>query len=263
MTGVRAKPWPLLALAALASLAMLATTARSEPSATRGKAVYDSYCVICHGDQGDGKGLMGIIHRAQQNGFVVTVYPRDFTAGVYKFRTTASGDLPTDEDLIRTVTNGIVRSGMPSHKDLTRAQIEDVVEYIKSFSPRWTEELPGDVVEIGPPPKHVGTKASVQKGNEIYALMKCGECHGETGLGDGPSSANLKDDWGDRIVPFDFTSGPLKGGTRTEDLARTFLTGLDGTPMPSYDQTITLDQQWDLVSYCLYLMQGGDEGKSK
>jgi mono/diheme cytochrome c family protein len=224
----------------------------------QGKAVYESYCVICHGEKGDGKGLMGIIHRAQQRGFVVQIYPRDFTAGVFKFRSTPSGELPTDADLMRTVRNGIARSGMPSHKDLSEAEIHAVVQYIKTFSQRWKEEEPGTPIEIGAVPGYVGSKKSVERGRKVYDAMKCWECHGKTGRGDGPSSARLKDDWGDRILPFDFTSGALKGGTDERDLLRTFITGLDGTPMPSYYETIPEKDQWDLVSYCIHLMKGGD-----
>jgi mono/diheme cytochrome c family protein len=225
----------------------------------KGKAVYDSYCVICHGEKGDGKGLMGIIHRAQQKGFVVAIYPRDFTAGVFKFRSTPTGELPTDEDLLRTVRQGIPRSGMPSHKDLSEAEIEAVVEYIKTFSLRWQEEELGTPIEISDVPADIGSSPSVERGKKVYDLMKCWECHGETGRGDGPAAGQLKDDWGDRILPFDFTSGALKGGTGKQDLLKTFVTGLDGTPMPSYYETLSLKQSWDLVSYCLHLMKGGKD----
>ncbi len=71
---------------ALCGLVCVAKTSAQDP--VQGKTVYDSRCVICHGDQGDGRGLIGIVHRAQTNGLVVTVYPRDFTAGVFKFRST-------------------------------------------------------------------------------------------------------------------------------------------------------------------------------
>jgi len=252
-----------LAFAVLCSVILAATGAQGQSSAERGSAVYATYCVVCHGDNGDGKGLMGIISRAQQNGFVVKTYPRDFTAGVFKFRTTPTGELPTNENLVRTITNGIARSGMPSHKDLSEQQILDVVAYIKTYSPRWTEEDPGEPIEISATPDYVGTSESTNRGRQVYFDMKCGECHGEKGRGDGPSSASLKDDWGDQIIPFDFTSGALKGGTGDQDLLRTFVTGLDGTPMPSYYQIMEAQQQWDLVSYCLYLMKGGDEDKSK
>jgi mono/diheme cytochrome c family protein len=34
------------------------------------------------------------------------------------------------------------------------------------------------------------------------------------------------------------------------------MTGLDGTPMPSYAGVLDDQQSWDLVSYCLELMKG-------
>jgi hypothetical protein len=86
--------------------------------------------------------------------------------------------------------------------------------------------------------------------------MGCYRCHGMTGRGDGPSSATLVDNWDEKILPFDFTSGPLKGGGGPEGIYRTFMTGLDGTPMPSFDESMDEQQRWDLVSYCLELMKG-------
>ncbi len=224
----------------------------------RGKAVYASRCVICHGDKGDGKGLIGIVHRAQTSGMVVTIYPRDFTAGVFKFRSTPSGYLPTDEDLMRIVTEGISRSGMPSHTDVSEADRKAVIEYIKAFSQRWAEDEPGEPLVIDNAPSSVGSSASLDHGKEVYATMQCAKCHGDTGKGDGPSSAGLEDSWGDKILPFDFTSGPLKGGSSAEMIYRTFMTGLDGTPMPSYQEAMPEEQdRWDLVTYCLRLMEGG------
>lgn len=229
----------------------------------RGKAVYDSRCVICHGDQGDGKGLIGIVHRAQTSGMVVTIYPRDFTAGVYKFRSTPSGDLPTDDDLMRIVTDGISRSGMPSHTDVSEADREAVIAYIKTFSKRWAEEEPGTPLDIDTAPSFVSSDESNGRGIEVYATMQCAKCHGDTGKGDGPSSADLEDSWGDKILPFDFTSGPLKGGSSPEMVYRTFMTGLDGTPMPSYQDALPEEQaRWDLVSYCLQLMSGAESGST-
>ena len=223
----------------------------------QGKAVYDSRCVICHGDQGDGRGLIGIVHRAQTNGLVVTVYPRDFTAGVFKFRSTPSGSLPTDDDLMRIVTEGISRSGMPSHTDLSETDRRNAIAYIKTFSQRWEQDEPGEPFVIAGPPDFVNSDQSADRGAVVYKTMQCFQCHGDTGLGDGPASATLQDSWGDTSAPFDFTSGPLKGGSTPEMIYRTFMTGLDGTPMPSYEAAMPDEQdRWDLVSYCLRLMSG-------
>lgn len=247
--GLTALVFLLLAM----SLAPMASAQDTE----RGKAVYASRCVICHGDKGDGMGLIGIVHRAQANGIVVTIYPRDFTAGVFKFRSTPSGTLPTDDDLMRTITEGISRSGMPSHTDLPEADRLHVISYIKTFSQRWERDEPGEPLAIGDAPAYVGSPESVNRGVNVYATMQCFQCHGETGVGDGPASPELEDSWGDKILPFDFTSGPLKGGSSPEMIYRTFMTGLDGTPMPSYEPAMPEEQdRWDLVSYCLRLMEG-------
>ncbi len=246
---------PLVALLLLSGL-ISASGAQAQDLA-RGKAVYNSRCVVCHGDQGDGKGLIGIVHRAQTNGLVTTTYPRDFTAGVFKFRSTPSGQLPTDDDLMRIVTEGISRSGMPSHTDVAETDRRSVIEYIKTFSDRWEQDGPGEPLPIGDAPALVGSEESTERGRVVYDTMRCAICHGEMGRGDGTASAGLQDSWGDAIVPFDFTSGPVKGGSTPEMIYRTFMTGLDGTPMPSYQDAMPEEaDRWDLVSFCLRLMQG-------
>ena len=234
---------------------LAAGRAWADPAAA-GKKVYEKYCVICHGPKGDGKGLIGVIHRVEKNGLEWTVYPRDFTVGVFKFRSTPSGCLPTDEDLMRTITNGIPRSGMPSHEDVPLKEREAVREYIKTFSPRWEEEEPCDPLPVRKP-DWVGRPDSVAKGKEVYKRMKCWECHGYEGRGDGPKADKLKDDWGDKILPFNFTSGTLKRGSSPENIYITFTTGLDGTGMPSYQDSLKEEDRWHLVSYTMQLMKQG------
>ena len=257
------KPFILLLLIAGVVLVAPYDAMAQDPLVKQGREVYDTYCVVCHGDKGDGMGLMGVIHRVQKKGIVIYTYPRDFTAGMFKFRTTASGDLPTDADLMRIVTQGIPRSGMPSHKELTVGERKAVIAYIKTYSKRWQDDDQGTPIDMGNAPDYVGKAVSIERGKQLYMDAGCFLCHGQTGVGDGPSSATLKDNWGDRILPFDFSSGPLKGGTSREDIYKTFVTGLDGTPMPSYQESLSKLQRWDIVSFCLELMKGSTKTAQK
>ncbi len=218
-----------------------------------GKKIYEVRCLLCHGEKGDGNGLVGIIRRAEKNGRVLEIYPRDLTMAVYRFRTTPTGCLPDDQDIIDIITNGVPRSFMPGHNELPVKEREATKEYIKTFSFRFDEEDSCDPITVAKP-FWIGSADSVVKGKKIYQDMKCGECHGYEGKGDGPKSNELKDDWGKQILPFNFATGDLKRGSSPENVYITFTTGLDGTGMPSYEDSLNEDDRWHLVSYTLKLM---------
>jgi cytochrome c oxidase cbb3-type subunit 2 len=90
-------------------------------------------------------------------------------------------------------------------------------------------------------------------GKEVWEQAKCWECHGQTGKGDGEKAAGLKDDLGFTVVPADLTSGQFKSGPRVEDIFRTISTGLSGTPMPTYRDSLSEDDRWALSYYILAL----------
>lgn len=222
-----------------------------------GRRVYDTYCVGCHGVNGDGKG--------PASRFLV-VKPRDFTRGVYKFRSTPSGTLPTDEDLYRTISRGVYGTAMPAFTLLPEPDRLAVVQYIKLFFPDWTSRGAGRSIYLPEPPKDLGSPAAVARGRELYELLECAACHGGQGRGDGPSAANLEPDiWGNKQRPFDFTRGQLRGGPTVKDIYRTFMTGINGTAMPSYAEIfsepdgeyIKEGDAWNLVSYILSLRRAG------
>jgi cytochrome c oxidase cbb3-type subunit 2 len=210
-----------------------------------GKRSYEQYCSGCHGVNGDSKGSASEL---------LITKPRDFTKGVYKFKITPSGSLPINEDLYRTISNGVARTSMPAWPLIPENERRALVEYIKTFSDRWQSQGPGNPITIPEPPEFLGTVESITKGKTIYQNMQCGKCHGEKGRGDGLAAETLTDDFGDLIKPFDFTLGVLKGGPTVKDIYRTFTTGLDGTPMPAYGDILKEEDRWHLVSYVLYLM---------
>src|SRR5580765_9067388 len=151
----------------------------------KGKQLYEVNCVQCHGVEGKGDGYGAP--------FLVPP-PRDFTGGQFKFRTTAGGQLPTDDDLFRTVSRGANGTGMPPWKYLLNDEERwALVEYVKSFEPRFASAR---VLKAMPLPDPPGRSRSIDRGREVYAKMQCSKCHGEDGRGVGPSSNAMVDSKG-------------------------------------------------------------------
>jgi cytochrome c oxidase cbb3-type subunit 2 len=94
------------------------------------------------------------------------------------------------------------------------------------------------------------TADRIKAGRDVFARVQCWKCHGVEGKANGPSAATLTDDLGRPILAFNFTEGARpKCGSTDQDLYRIFMTGLDGTPMPSFADNIKPDEAWDLVFY--------------
>lgn len=205
---------------------------------------YRRFCEGCHGELGDGNG---------ENFPWLDPKPRDFQLGVFKCRSTPTGTLPTDQDLFDTIARGLDRSNMPQWNTFTRQQRADLVAWVKHYSARWTSEKPGTPIEIPLEPEVTADR--IKTGREVYARVQCWKCHGVLGQANGPSAATLTDDLGRPIAPYNFSEGARpKCGDTDRDIYRIFMTGLDGTPMPSYADNIKPDEAWDLVFYLRTLM---------
>ncbi|MGE5849553.1 MAG: c-type cytochrome [Candidatus Methylomirabilota bacterium] len=204
----------------------------------RGREVYEVQCAICHGPDGAGNGMAAHMFRIQ---------PRDFRRGLFKFRSTPSGSLPTDEDLLQTVTQGLRWTGMVGRTDLPEDDRKAVVMYLKTFSARFSAERPATPVAVPPPAAR--SQDLVAKGGQLYRDAECGKCHGDTGRGDGPSTPGMKDDWGWPTRPSDLSWRPLKRGSALEATYLTIATGLSGTPMPSYGDSLDGQEIWALVYF--------------
>src|SRR5262249_23299171 len=126
------------------------------------------------------------------------VKPRDFRGGTYKFRSTASGELPKIEDIEHTVTFGVPGTTMPAWGQfLTPEQIADVSRYLVVFSPRFIDAWRSQkaptalVVPAAPADLH----PLVARGAKLWKDFQCATCHGDKGIGDGPAAATLHDEW--------------------------------------------------------------------
>ncbi|MGC2450354.1 MAG: c-type cytochrome [Candidatus Sulfotelmatobacter sp.] len=204
---------------------------------------YRRYCVGCHGDLGDGNGENAMWFQPPE-----FPKPRDFQLAVFECRSTPTGTLPTDEDLFDTIARGLDRSNMPPWSTFTKQERADLVAWIKHFSPRWQNEKPGTPIQIPAEPEI--TPERVKAGQEVYARVQCWKCHGVTGKANGPSASTLTTDLNYPILPYNFAEGARpKCGSTDRDIYRIFMTGLDGTPMPSFADNIKPDEAWELVFF--------------
>ena len=116
-----ARPLVWVCLLALGGLGAAADA--QEPA---GKVLYDRWCADCHGltGAGDGPAASWMLPR-----------PRDFRRAVYQVRTTANGEIPTDQDLAYIIDEGMPGSAMPGWKSkFNRDERDALIEYIKLFS---------------------------------------------------------------------------------------------------------------------------------
>lgn len=209
-----------------------------------GRHVYERQCLVCHGKWGDGRGELSV-------GMVPK--PRRLTSGVFKYRSTPSGFLPTDGDLERTLRTGVAGTSMPSFAALPDRDIRSVIAYLKTVSSRWRKATNYTAaVRLPSPPKWMEDperRASHRRNGATVFANLCAPCHGMDADGKGPAAAQLEDAWGDPSPPTDLRQDLSRSGPDWIDLYRTLTTGLDGTPMPSFAETTTEEDRWDLVAF--------------
>lgn len=209
----------------------------SEVVADRGTYLYQVHCTNCHGVKGDGQGPLAKY---------LWPKPRDFTSGIFKYRTT-HGPIPDDTDLLQTMKVGIPGTSMPGWDMLNAQDWKAILTHVKHFIPRLGEGAAGTRIDLPDPPAQ--SAAAVEGGRVLFTSVGCVACHGANGRGDGPAATTLKDAWGDQTTPRDLAHGPLKWGNHEKEVYRTLLVGIPGTPMPSYERTLTPAQLWQLVAY--------------
>jgi DMSO reductase family type II enzyme heme b subunit len=210
-----------------------------------GKAVYDRWCAACHGYDGQGDGVAAAYMLPR---------PRDFTSGLYQIKSTPSGALPSDDDILSVIDEGMPGTAMPGWRGtLTSAQRRALVEYLKTFSHFFETEPTPQPLRPGRQPRV--SEAGLAEGREVYDLLECWQCHGNSGRGDGRSAFEQVDDDGFPVRPANLhKSWHFTGGSRTEDIFLRLMTGLEGTPMPSQAEAveagvITEEQLWRLAQY--------------
>ena len=116
------KPLPCLSVLALVCLLLWPLAGQAQDAAA-GKEIYEQYCALCHGSQGQGDGSLSAN---------LDPKPRDHTDGAYM-------NALTDEHLLKVVSEGGGAVGlapiMPAWKGiLSEQQILDVIGFVRTLA---------------------------------------------------------------------------------------------------------------------------------
>ncbi len=242
----------ILAVVILGSLIGWWLWPRAASKVPAAQALYEKNCAVCHGLSGDGKGEVA---------YLLQPKPRNFRAG--KFRLVTSQSLqPTREDVLRTITNGMAGTAMPSWAHLAENERLLLADYVLElnragwydrgialgYSKAEAEKYAAEMTEPGPPiavpPEPAVTAEGLKQGRQLY-LTACANCHGVNG--EGKRDPTWRTAEGFPTWSRNLRQGVFKAGRDAKQLYITFSTGLPGTPMPS--QTFSPAQTWRVVQY--------------
>ena len=98
-------------------------TSIPNPMLARGDELFAKHCTICHGENGDGAGKFA---------YLMNPRPRDFRQGDFKLATTQN-QIPTLDDLVRTISRGMPGSAIPPWDHLPLADLRSLAAYVRQF----------------------------------------------------------------------------------------------------------------------------------
>jgi mono/diheme cytochrome c family protein len=225
----------------------------------RGERVYAQQCAGCHGLSGDGRGEAAALLYPK---------PRDFTSGDFKFSSRPTPGLPTDEDLRRTIREGLRGTAMNGFPLMREDDLTAVIAYLKTFSKRWGEWMEPPIV-VPEDPWREDRARGIALGERVYHVdAVCISCHpsylgeervramsAELGFtpiplrGDAHLSVPRETTEGSLVIPPDFRRDRIKTGGDPESLYRVITAGITTTAMPSWDGILDADKLWGLAHY--------------
>lgn len=208
----------------------------------RGERLYGWNCMPCHGAEGRGNGPVAVR---------LGLRPRDFTRGAFKLKTSVPGEMPFDEDLLRTIQSGFPQGAMPAFRDFSTEELWALVDHVKMLSRRSVDPFQAWPARTSLEGSGTPIAGDPVRGARLFRdEVHCSQCHGDAGQGNGPSAAGLVDSDGAPAPLLDFAWGrrAFKAGAREPDIFRVLTTGLEGTPMPSF-QSLPLRDRRDLAAF--------------
>jgi mono/diheme cytochrome c family protein len=201
-----------------------------------GWPLYERLCLPCHGAKGDGKGPASPFTWGE---------PRAFDTGVYEWRSTPTGQPPTDDDLRTAIRFGAPGTSMPAFGALTDVDVDRLIAVLKAFAPKAFAKV-GKPITIGP-----ARTPDPARGAQLWKQHGCDKCHGGDGRGDVKGLAEQPYDLTANLLRRPRTSDDAEG--RRKAMVLSIATGMAGTPMPGFAGPVTEPELWALGDHVLAL----------
>jgi mono/diheme cytochrome c family protein len=200
---------------------------KSPPPGMSPADTYKTLCQRCHGEKGDGHGLIAVY---------LDPYPRDLTKAGFM-------NSKPYERLLDSVEQGVPGTSMPAWgKVLNEGQARGVLDYVlATFTKAKRRELkPRNAPDTNP--VAMG-EDSVRRGEETF-VRRCAGCHGKKADGKGPNSLDILP------RPRNLRNTAFVESVSDRRLFEAILYGVQGTAMPPWiDYGLSTNEVGDLVNF--------------
>lgn len=202
------------------------------------KEQYALLCTRCHGEKGDGNGVVAEI---------LIPRPRVFTNGKF-FNWLA------EERAWNAIRNGVPGTAMPPFgKILDEQEAKALFGWVRTTFATERSVVPSRKLPAANPVAY--SPDSVARAKAIF-LDRCYGCHGRIGNGKGPNAADMLP------RPRNLTNHEFFKQLPDTRLYESITYGVVGTGMPPWD-ILTDDQRWDLVNYVRSLSSTGPAAQER
>jgi cytochrome c oxidase cbb3-type subunit 3 len=202
-----------LACVVLLWCCMLSTGVQAAP---KGKLLYERNCAACHGSDGDG-------------GVGVPLSLESFLSSV------------PDQYLQRTIRHGRPGRVMPAFPNLSDAQVDALVAYMRAWSDKPYVQ-----------PEKVTISGDAEHGKQIFA-SHCAQCHGESGTGGKGTGVTFSRKRDFPIIAPALNNPGFLASASDQMIYDTIVFGREGTPMTSMLVAGLSDQ--DIKDVVVYIRQ--------
>lgn len=199
----------------------------AKPAAMSPADAYKTFCLRCHGEQGDGHGPIAIY---------LDPYPRDLTKAGFM------NSKPLDR-LTKSIKEGVAGTSMPAWgKVLDDSQVSGLLDYVQTTFVK--QARPEVKPRKAPDTNPVAFTADSAARGETTFVLRCAGCHGRKADGKGPNSLDILP------RPRNLRNAAFVNSVSDRRLFEAILYGVQGSAMPSWiDYGLSNNDVGDLVNF--------------